>query len=260
MEFKAKDWVLVRDGEKEKWKLDIFSHFVDGNLFPYICIGSYYSECIPFEGNEALLGTTDAPEEKHVWHAGDHVDVLSDFDDMWHPGSIVEIDYTRSGAGFSYRVESECFKSINSTGKVWCKADQLREPEEKNADEDWNVGDIVEVKNERDGCWYPGKILLIKKGTMPYFVQSEFGFKEISNLTRCSWCSKDQLRNLGETPEEKEEFRFGDWVEVLEDGEWTVGIVTEVDEDDEFATYHVYFPDNDGWYGKSKVRRHEGKG
>ena len=26
-EFKPKDWVLVRNDEKEKWKLDIFSHF-----------------------------------------------------------------------------------------------------------------------------------------------------------------------------------------------------------------------------------------
>ena len=119
-EFKPKEWVLVRDEDRDTWKLDIFSHFVDGASFPYICIGSYYIECIPFEGNEALIGTTDAPEEKP-----------------------------------------------------------------------------------------------------------------------------------------NEEFKFGDWVEVLKDGEWTVGIVTEVDEDDEFATYHVNFPEDEGWYSKSRVRKHE---
>lgn len=85
-------------------------------------------------------------------------------------------------------------------------------PKEKKTDS-WKVGDIVEVKNERDGKWYPGKILLIDKTSAPFFVQSEFGFKEVSKLTRCLWCSEGQLRRL-EEPEPEPEFKFGDKVRV----------------------------------------------
>ena len=83
MEFKPKDWVLVRDDEKEKWKLDIFSHFVDGASFPYNCVGSYYIECIPFEGNEHLLGTSDSPEEEpnEEFKFGDRVE--GNINGMW---------------------------------------------------------------------------------------------------------------------------------------------------------------------------------
>ena len=171
-EFKAKDWVLVRDDEKEKWKLDIFSHFVDGVSFPYICVGSYYDECIPYEGNEALLGKKDAPEEKKTdgWKVGDKVEVEYDTDKKWYGGEIVRVNLNNrswvDSEVMPYYVRSECFKY--NDGCAWCAARQLREPVEKPEEEDWNVGDIVEVKNERDGCWYPGKILLIKKGTMSW--------------------------------------------------------------------------------------------
>jgi len=84
-------------------------------------------------------------------------------------------------------------------------------PEEKETGS-WKVGDIVEVKNERDGKWYPGKILLIDKTSTPFFVQSEFGFKESSRLTNCLWCSEEQIRKLGKKPEP--EFHFGDKVRI----------------------------------------------
>ena len=93
-EFKAKDWVLVRDDDKETWKLGIFSHLVDRPSFPYVCVGNSYDECIPYEGNEALLGTTDAPEEKKTdgWKVGDKVEVQYCDDNKWYTGTIVEID------------------------------------------------------------------------------------------------------------------------------------------------------------------------
>ena len=96
----------------------------------------------------------------------------------------------------------------DTTAEDWEKV--LQEPEEKKTDS-WKVGDIVEVKNARDGKWYPGKILLIDKTSAPFFVQSEFGFKEVSKLTRCLWCSEDQLRRL-EKP--VPEFQFGDKIRV----------------------------------------------
>lgn len=53
--------VLVRDKEDEVWKADYFSHYEeDDKIAPYVCVGSYYKLCIPYEGSEHLLGT-DTP-------------------------------------------------------------------------------------------------------------------------------------------------------------------------------------------------------
>ena len=50
--------VLVRDKEDEDWKADYFSHYEeDDKIAPYVCVGSYYRFCIPYEGSEHLLGT-----------------------------------------------------------------------------------------------------------------------------------------------------------------------------------------------------------
>lgn len=186
-EFQPKEWVLVRDEDRDTWKLDIFSHFVDGAAFPYICVGSYYEECLPYEGNEALLGTTDAPKEKHVWHEGDRVDVFSDFDDMWHPGLIVEIDYTRSGRGFYYRVESEGFKSIFSNVKVWCRADQLRKPEEKPEEEEFKFGDKVKYFTGGDE-WVDGLFIMKDDSSVPYLVY-------LPEENDTEWCRRKDLRH-----------------------------------------------------------------
>ena len=60
-QFKQFEKVLVRDGYDEVWKCDFFSHIdVDGN---YSCVGvDYWKQCIPYEGNEHLLGTKNKPE------------------------------------------------------------------------------------------------------------------------------------------------------------------------------------------------------
>lgn len=59
--------VLVRDGNNDEWRGHFFSHHYKGSDRPYICIGqeglSEYRFCIPFEGNEYLLGKTDDCEE-----------------------------------------------------------------------------------------------------------------------------------------------------------------------------------------------------
>ena len=50
------DKVLVRDSDKDMWCASIFSHTWK-NL--YYCVGIWHNQCIPYEGNEHLLGTTD---------------------------------------------------------------------------------------------------------------------------------------------------------------------------------------------------------
>lgn len=55
--------VLVRDDEDGVWKAGYFSNYdEDDNQLPYICVGSLYKLCIPYEGNEHLLGTNKSPE------------------------------------------------------------------------------------------------------------------------------------------------------------------------------------------------------
>lgn len=58
--FKPFDKVLVRDNEVREWFANYFSHYRgDDKDFPYACFGNNYRFCIPYEGNEHLLGTTD---------------------------------------------------------------------------------------------------------------------------------------------------------------------------------------------------------
>lgn len=56
------DKVLVRDEEEVEnvWYANYFSHYKENDEeYPYACIDSSYRYCIPYEGNEHLLGTTD---------------------------------------------------------------------------------------------------------------------------------------------------------------------------------------------------------
>ena len=57
--FKPFDKVLVRDNDNQEWAASFFSHYDENCLSNYYCIGIHYKQCIPYEGNEHLLGTTD---------------------------------------------------------------------------------------------------------------------------------------------------------------------------------------------------------
>lgn len=53
--------VLVRDDNKQKWKANFWG-FYNNSLpmnFPFSCCGTEYAQCIPYEGNEHLLGKKD---------------------------------------------------------------------------------------------------------------------------------------------------------------------------------------------------------
>lgn len=61
-EFKPFEKILVRDDINEKWSIGQFSYYDEENEdFSYICMNGCYHYCIPYEGNEYLLGTTDSP-------------------------------------------------------------------------------------------------------------------------------------------------------------------------------------------------------
>lgn len=59
IELKPFDKVLVRNRNTQRWHADLFGFKSDGvNVF-YHCVGSSWNFCIPYIGNESLLGTTD---------------------------------------------------------------------------------------------------------------------------------------------------------------------------------------------------------
>lgn len=56
VELKPFDKVLVRDHKSDNWRANLFSH-IDKNGCHY-CVWASWHYCIPYEGNEHLLGTT----------------------------------------------------------------------------------------------------------------------------------------------------------------------------------------------------------
>lgn len=64
-QFKPFDKVLCRDSSDDIWKANLFSHEAPKHTYPYyMCGGNFYKQCIPYESNEHLVGTTDKPKEE----------------------------------------------------------------------------------------------------------------------------------------------------------------------------------------------------
>lgn len=58
IELKPFDKVLCRDDIDEEWHIDLFESTKTHNSYNYKCMANYWKICIPYEGNEHLLGTT----------------------------------------------------------------------------------------------------------------------------------------------------------------------------------------------------------
>lgn len=56
------DKVLVRDNDDKRWTGDFFLR-KNGT---YACIRCFWDQCIPYEGNEKLLFTTEKPDEYYI--------------------------------------------------------------------------------------------------------------------------------------------------------------------------------------------------
>ena len=56
------DKVLIRDTNGQVWTADLFSHIINKNpnlKITFVCVGHYPNQCIPYKGNEYLLGTSN---------------------------------------------------------------------------------------------------------------------------------------------------------------------------------------------------------
>lgn len=63
------DKILTRDGDKMCWYANIYSHYLGKDkLYQFRCMGTITKQCIPYKGNEHLLGTTnDCDEYYKTW-------------------------------------------------------------------------------------------------------------------------------------------------------------------------------------------------
>ena len=63
-QFKPFDKVLVRNADTREWIPDFFIKERRNSVFRFGCIVTgAWKQCIPYEGNEHLLGTTNNPEK-----------------------------------------------------------------------------------------------------------------------------------------------------------------------------------------------------
>ena len=59
--------VLGRDNDDDFWTADFFSYLMNdfsNSKELYVCVGDSYYQCIPYKGNESLLGTKESYTEK----------------------------------------------------------------------------------------------------------------------------------------------------------------------------------------------------
>ena len=65
-QFKPFEKVLVRDSKDSLWHIDLYEGMLgDNNEYNYSCMAADWVYCIPYEGNEHLLGTTKDVEEDY---------------------------------------------------------------------------------------------------------------------------------------------------------------------------------------------------
>ena len=65
-QFKPFERVLVRDSKDSLWHIDLYEGMLgDDNEYNYSCMAADWVYCIPYEGNEQLLGTTKDVEEDY---------------------------------------------------------------------------------------------------------------------------------------------------------------------------------------------------
>ena len=99
-DFKPFDRVLVRN-ESGIWCCSLYSHkpAIDGHT---LLNGDFSQECLPYEGNEHLLGTDDSLQEPELFEFGDHVEVR----DTGHPW-VKAIYLWKAGVAGYYRCAIE---------------------------------------------------------------------------------------------------------------------------------------------------------
>lgn len=127
LKVKTGDPVLMRDDVTSTWWYSIFSHKLsgEGDPFPYCSAGTISMLCIPYKGNEHLVGTTDdyrAPEKptKHKFVFGAKVKIkLSNGEET--EGVLTGYDFLDDDAPFEVVVQDK----EDILGRVWYWAKEI---------------------------------------------------------------------------------------------------------------------------------------
>ena len=63
------DKVLVQCNNSESWKVQLFSHIIEGDkICPYVCISYNYKYCIPYNNDtKHLVGTNEEAPEYYIY-------------------------------------------------------------------------------------------------------------------------------------------------------------------------------------------------
>lgn len=106
--FKPFEEVLVRNGDRDRWHIDIFDYeFVNYHGGFYKCLSGTYPQCIPFKGNEDYYLTTKEYEEPWIPESYEVVAVSND-KEHWYIKQF--LNYTTTFDTNAYLV-----KDINGT-------------------------------------------------------------------------------------------------------------------------------------------------
>lgn len=127
LKVKTGDPVLMRDDELHPWRYSVFSHkhSKESVPCPYYSAGIIAAFCIPYVGNERLVGTTDdykAPEKptKHKFVFGAKVKVkLSNGEET--EGVLTGYDFLDDDAPFEVVVQDK----EDVLGRVWYWAKEI---------------------------------------------------------------------------------------------------------------------------------------
>lgn len=132
--FKPFDKVLVRYDNQHVWQIDFFSHYVRGVECPYKCLTRDFNQCIPYNGNEHLIDTTNEPSlPTHSQTQTKENKMEEDCDNYGYP---VEAEYNKCFYNYGTK---KIYKTL-SAARSACKSSHIYRC--------WALGDEVKCLSQ----------------------------------------------------------------------------------------------------------------
>ena len=201
------DAVLVRDGKNTAWSYCHFSHKKDDSYFPYCTSFTDSMYCIPYRGNEDLVGTTNdfvvpksviyAKKQKqwiknHNIKVGDKVRIIrktNPRENGWEIHWISSMDDTVKKIGIITKINNWGIKiSVENTIGLWYPYHVLKKVEDKN---EFRFG--ARVKAELDFITVTGILIGYCKWDNTYRVA--VNDTDDNYIGNTYWCSRIEYLN-----------------------------------------------------------------